>query len=428
MADFAERSAPHFLTTLTAHFALTTPPPSAHTRPDDHYFAGPGPQRHLRADFQRHDPLPAPVATFAETAALPPDRRWRSRSEARQSVLIHALWRGYTLTDVHALIQPGGRWHTGLATAYTHYGPRAHQAVERDWTKAQRWIAENIPRFHSCTHKKQHTGGTYGDRRHRHWLAHATAWCDTTHRSHPQRAATAAVLQALAVSAARAGSLIDGVPVVAVGGRSLSLAAGLLSESTVWAVLRRLRDTPGAPILLIGKGTGLYADRYALTTPDVTDPTPDEPGRPLVTDVHPAWTVLGQHHRRIYELLTRTSIRRPADLVAAAHTAPSTVYDTLAELARVGLITRTHGHVAPTELTLDNIADRHRLDQEKTTRITAYRAARIQWRNWLSTRQHPPHQFAAVAAPPRHMAAHDGAEKDDQEEYLSMVLATGPPT
>jgi hypothetical protein len=107
------------------------------------------------------------------------------------------------------------------------------------------------------------------------------------------------VLQALAVSAARAGSVIDGVPVVAVGGRSLSLAAGLLSESTVWAILRRLRETPGAPILLIAKGSGLVADRYALTTPDITDPTPDDPGRPAVTDVHPAWAVLGHPHRRI---------------------------------------------------------------------------------------------------------------------------------
>ena len=97
------------------------------------------------------------------------------------------------------------------------------------------------------------------------------------------------MLQALAVSAAPAGSVIDGVPVVAVGGRSLSLAAGLLSESTVWAILRRLRETPGAPILLIAKGSGLVADRYALTTPDITDPTPDDPGRPAVTDVHPAW-------------------------------------------------------------------------------------------------------------------------------------------
>ena len=104
---------------------------------------------------------------------------------------------------------------------------------------------------------------------------------------------------ALAVSAARAGSVIDGVPVVAVGGRSFSLAAGLLSESTVWAILRRLRETPGAPILLIAKGSGLVADRYALTTPDITDPTPDDPGRPAVTDVHPAWAVLGHQHRRI---------------------------------------------------------------------------------------------------------------------------------
>lgn len=107
------------------------------------------------------------------------------------------------------------------------------------------------------------------------------------------------MLQALAVSAARAGSVIDGVPVVAVGGRSLSLAAGLLSESTVWGDSAPAARDPGAPILLIAKGSGLVADRYALTTPDITDPTPDDPGRPAVTDVHPAWAVLGHPHRRI---------------------------------------------------------------------------------------------------------------------------------
>ena len=135
---------------------------------------------------------------------------------------------------------------------------------------------------------------------------------------------------------------------------------------------------PGAPILLIAKGTGLAADRYALTTPDITDPTPDDPGRPAVTDVHPAWAVLGYQHRRIYEILTSTQSHRPADLAAAAHTSPSSLYDTLAELARAGLITRTHGHVAPTDLTLDDIAERHRLNEEKTARIHQHRAARTQ--------------------------------------------------
>ena len=88
---------------------------------------------------------------------------------------------------------------------------------------------------------------------HRHWLARAIRWCDITLRSHPQRWAAAAVLQALAISAVRAGELVNGVPVVAIGGRSLSIAAGLLSESTVWAVLRTLRDMSGAPILLVNK-------------------------------------------------------------------------------------------------------------------------------------------------------------------------------
>ena len=171
----------------------------------------------------------------------------------------------------------------------------------------------------------------------------------------PQRWAAAAVLQALAVSAVRAGELVNNVPVVAVGGRSLSIAAGLLSESTVWAVLRTLRDMPGAPILLVTKGTGLKADRYALTKPDIRDPHPNEPDRPMVTDVHDAWSVIGLQHRRVYETIAATGLDNARQLAAAARTSQSSTYNSLAELARIGLVRRRHGTITLSDTGLDDI-------------------------------------------------------------------------
>lgn len=49
------------------------------------------------------------------------------------------------------------------------------------------------------------------------------------------------------------------------GGRSLSLATGLLSETTVWAFLRETRDLPGSPLVRTRIAQGREPDYYALT-------------------------------------------------------------------------------------------------------------------------------------------------------------------
>ena len=371
-------------------------------------------------------PCPTSSTRSPAPASCPPTDAWPSRSEARQSVLTHALWRGASLADIRRLIAPGQPW-AGLSAAYTRYGAHHDKALLRDWTAAQRWLAVTIPRFQTATHKKQHTGGSTGPRPHRLWLAHALWWCDITLRSHPQRWAAAAVLQALAVSAVRAGELVNGVPVVAVGGRSLSIAAGLLNESTVWAVLRTLRDMPGAPILLVAKGTGLNADRYALTTPDVCDPHPYAPARPAVTDVHDAWSVIGLQHRRIYETIAATGFDNARVIASAARTSQSSTYASLAELTRIGLLRRRHGTITLGDTSLDDIATQHRLPEARSTRITAHRAARLHWQAWLATRRIPP------AEPPTNLAAGAPAplllpfDVISEADYLSTVMATGPP-
>ena len=76
---------------------------------------------------------------------------------------------------------------------------------------------------------------------------------------------------------------------IGVEGRSLSLATGLLSETTVWDFLRTIRDRPGAPLVRTRPAQGRDADFYALTrqNPALLDDAALVSAR--VEDVHPAW-------------------------------------------------------------------------------------------------------------------------------------------
>ncbi|MEE3755228.1 hypothetical protein [Mycobacterium intracellulare] len=427
---FTQRSDKHFFTAINALLATNHLPAPERS---DRLVPAPGiaeafdgqdvHTQTLRAVHLNQEPLPPAVERFARTGAMPVDGRWPTRSEARQSVLAHTMWRGASLSELEDAI--AGPWSNGLGTAYRRYGSRAKRMLRRDWISAQRWLTTRLSNFHSATHKKQHNGATTGTPLHARWLAHAIWWCDLTLRAHPQRWAVATVLQALAVSAARAGEVINGVAVVAVGGRSLSIAAGLLSESTVWAVLRILRDMPGAPVVLVAQGTGLVADRYALTTPSIVDPAPAGPGRPEVAEVHPAWAVLGYQHRRVYEVITRTGVRTVREVSTAARTSLSATYDSIAELARCGLIVRTHGSVSAGSTTLDDIAERYRLDEERAQRIDQHRHERDQWRRWLGGRQDPgPWHHTPTAHASRVVHVLDAAE---ELAYQNSVMATGPP-
>jgi len=239
----------------------------------------------------------------------------------------------------------------------------------------------------------------------------------------------AAVLQALAITAARNVSSGADELRVAVGGRSLSLAAGLLSESTVWAVLRLLRDLDGSPVGLVVKGVGTEADTYALVTPDVVDPDPDAAGRPAVDVVHDAWSVLGSQHRRVYETIAEQGIEGIADIANNARVSISSAYDAVAELCRVGLLSRGRGWVRPGETTLDEIAARHGLGRSRSLRVTLYRAARQRWRQWLADRP----LKAALATEQRqggrsiHTFVDAALSAADYTDYLTAVVMEGPP-
>ncbi|MDP7739410.1 MULTISPECIES: hypothetical protein [Mycobacterium] len=431
---FASRSDPALLPRLNVLLGALQPAgggtrSSGHPTPDAHHaLTGTGSHTRLRPEYTRTAELPERITAYATTGQLPPDTTWRSHSEARQSVLAHAVLHGHSLATVEALIAPSRPWQPGLGGAYARYHHNAAAALHRDFHKALTWAATNSPLFRPvCAQVQVHTrGGGRGPELHRQWLANAIAWVEREYPGHPYRWIGAAIFQALAVHAVRAGEIINGVAVVGVGGRSLSIATGLLSETTVWQFLRDIRDRPGSPLVRTRVAQGRRPDYYALTRQNLVETTPAVIAATRVEDVHTAWKVIGHRHRRVYELIVHRGLTDPQDVFAAAHVGTSTGYATLAALATAGLITRRRGHVSPGTVTLDEIATAHHLHEVRAQRIQRHQRERATWHDWLSIREDAREQprdnqtavSTAVAEP----------IDPDRQDYLSAVLATGPPT
>lgn len=423
---FTTRSDPGLLPRLNVLLGALAPSPTTAPSTSPDAITGTGPNARLRPEYTRDADLPARITAYAHTGQLPNDSTWRSHSEARQSVLAHAALHGHSLATVTALIAPGRPWHTGLASAYTRYHRHADNALTRDWTKALTWAATTAPLFRpSRAQEQEHTGGTTkGPKLLRAWLANAIAWLDSEYAGHPYRWIGAAVYQALAVHAVRHGETINGVPVVGAGGRALSIATGLINETTVWQFLRDTRDQAGSPLVRTRPAQGRQPDYYALTQQHQLRVGAHTVARTRVEDVHMAWKIIGHRHRRIYELIAHHGLTKPADIFAAAHTSTSTGYTTLAELSTAGLVNRRRGEVGPGPVTLDDIADAHHLDEQRAERIERHRRERAAWHSWLALREDA--RTAATDAP---LSDTPISEAPDQHrsEYLTAVLATGPP-
>jgi hypothetical protein len=425
--SFTTRSDPGLLPRLNVLLGALTPSPATGPSSAPDAITGTGPNARLRPEYTRDADLPERITTYATTGLLPDDSSWRSHSEARQSVLAHAVLHGHSLTTITALIAPGRPWHTGLASAYTRYHHHADNALARDWRKALTWAAATAPLFRpSRAQEQEHTGGTTkGPRLLRTWLGNAIAWLDAEYAGHPYRWIGAAVYQALAVHAVRHGETINGVPVVGAGGRALSIAAGLINETTVWQFLRDTRDQAGSPLVRTRPAQGRQPDYYALTQQHQLHVGAHTVARTRVEDVHTAWKIIGHRHRRIYELITHHGLTNPADIFAAAHTSTSTGYTTLAALSTAGLVNRRRGEVSAGTVTLADTANAHHLDEQRADRIQRHRRERAVWHSWLALRDE-----ARAAAPEAHGSDKSISEPPDQHrsEYLTAVLATGPPT
>ncbi len=383
-----------------------TPRTLSPTSADTHFFdariwEGSEDHARLRARFRRVSPIPSAVLDFAREGRAP-SARWRAhngrldRSAARQSVLTAVAHRGYSYTDLLAqLPDHGGTW-TGLATAYDRYGTRRQTAMRRDWNSACRWISRNAREFLPSAHKyKEHTGGwaPTNHARQRRWLAAATTWADAHWPNSPKRWTAHAVLQALAYASTRKPDIHRGTPIIEFGGRSLSLVAGSMPETTLWQALREIRDLPGAPIQRIRAATGPFADRYALTLPRLAD-------RPITIDhtriartriepVHPAWRIVGLSRRRLYENIVDTSTTTAGEAIATTALGRTAGYNALAALTTIGLLRHTRTTVCTGSRTLDDIARAHGLPALRQDTIARHRRERAAWMSWLTVRTPP---------------------------------------
>ena len=440
---FTTRSAPNLLPQLYMLLgALKTPRRTATATPAagavETYTDGAGDNQRIAAPYVRADPLPADVAEYATSGVLSSSRpTWQSNHEARMSVVTQAVARGHSLASLRTMIEPTGPWQHGLGSAYQRYHHHADQALARDFTKAIDWLVTNVLKSSPPRHKSKYTpGGQKGPRgpqQLRGWLANAMAWADQEFVGKRYRWTVHAVLQTIAFYALVAGEQRSGSWLVGVGGRSLSLGCGLLSEDTIWRVLADLRERPGAPLVLVRQHIGTEADVYALTTQNKVTTDSVRAERVRIEPVHEAWIVLGHHLRRIYELVAHHGLTTKADIYAAAAVPRATGDAMVVDLEIAGLLTRSGwGTVQHGRESLDEIADRHHLHETRDERVSRHRAERAAWRTWLAEREQQRGSNTAGAD-----ASADAAgtslgrrELDDEQEYtawLESVMATGPP-
>lgn len=435
-----ERSSPTLLPELYALMGTLPDPPAKHSSSSGSAgTTGTGDYERLAEAARWTQPLPAAVAEFAaigdasghlfDPAHPKRPARWKSPSEARMSVVLNAVLRGYSLADIRALSEPGQPWN-GLGASYrNHDSHRPDVHLSRDVRRALDYTSALAEKANRAAHRRyySHSRGDPQGPAGR-WLAYALSWADHEFHGSPLRWTVRDVFQSLAIKAAVAGEVKTGTPVVGVGGRSLSLSAGLLPPTTVFDVLRRTREMVGSPIVLVRPAVGREADFYALTTENPDGLTPVPLQRVIVADVHPAWSVLGRQHRAMYDLIAHAGMTRPADIYAAARVSPRSGQLTLSALATAGLIARVGRTVAVGPVSLDDIAAAHHLDETLSERIARFRNERAAWHDWLALQD----QLRGLTFPPDDESSSSGSEPPehvfgDEQEYLAAVLAHGPP-
>lgn len=440
---FTTRSAPDLLPRLHMLLGALKPSPrtpqvtTAAPPPIHDYLEGTGDDTRLALPYRRTDDLPSDVADFAAHRILNPKRlTWETHHQARMSVIVNAFSRGYSLADLRDRIAPGGPWHHGLGAAYTRYNHRADHALAKDFDKALHWYITNVIKSSPPRHKEKNYSpggiarGWRGPKDLRDWLANALAWADAEYGGQRYRWTVHAVLQCLAFYALVAGEQRSGTWLVGVGGRTLSTGCGLLSEDAVWRVLAELRDKPGSPLIRTRQAIGTEADTYALTTQNRISANPTHRQRVRVEAVHEAWSVLGHHLRRVYELVAYHGLTHKADVYAAAAVPRATGDKMITDLEIAGLLTTTgRGAVAAGNVTLDDIAAQHHLDQTREERLQRHRTERAAWHQWLEDRQDQ--RNASPVTKGMRVFAPASIGDDDAQEHAAWreaVMATGPPS
>lgn len=371
-------------------------------------------------------PMPADVTAFLETGTMARET-WATPSEARMSAVLNAVLRGCSYNDIRHRSEPGQPWR-GLGDSYrAKHGHNATPQLARDVRKALHYAANVAVKANPPAHryKNSQSGGAPSGSPQGRWLAHALAWADREFHGSPARWSVRDVFQSLAIKSAVAGEMRSGTPIVGVGGRSLSLSAGLMPATTVFDVLRRVREMVGSPIVLVRPRVGRDADYYALTTVGPSRITAVPLDRVRVEDVHPAWSVLGRHHRVVYELIAHAGLTNSADIYAAARLSPRAGQLSLSALATCGLISRHGRTVSAGAVSLDDVAAAHHLDELQAERIARYRRERAAWHAWLALQD----QIKGIipAGGEWREIAVEQPSRTDEEDWRAAVLTHGPP-
>ena len=310
--------------------------------------------------------------------------------------------------------------------------------MARDFTKALDWLITNVLKSSPPRHKRKYSpGGQQGPRgpqQLRGWLANAMAWADQEFAGKRYRWTVHAVLQTIAFYALVAGEQRSGTWLVGVGGRTLSLGCGLLSEDTIWRVLADLRERAGAPLVLVRQHIGTEADVYALTSQNKVTSDPARAERVRIEPVHEAWIVLGPPPAP--DLRTRRPPRpdQQSRHLRGGRGAPR---HRRRNGHRPGNRRSAHpiglGNGCSTDPNHSTtIADRHHLHETRDDRMSRHRAERAAWRTWLAERERLRGSNPSADDPPADTAGTSVGRRgpDDEQEYaawLESVMATGPP-
>jgi hypothetical protein len=184
-------------------------------------------------------------------------------------------------------------------------------------------------------------------------------------------------------------------------------------------------------VILVRRAIGTEADHYALTMHNVVTSDPIRAQRVRVEAVHGAWSVLGHHLRRVYELVAYHGLSGKSELYAAARVPRATGDAMVAALQTAGLLEPAGwGAVTKGPVPLDDIAARHRVEDVRCERLERHRAERAVWRRWLDDREQRRAAVAAVEAPSPRMFAPAAIGGEDAEEHAAWqrsVMANGPP-
>jgi len=339
---------------------------------------------------------PVPIAAAYERIArtgLYDTARYASPSEARQAVITAAAACGWRLADVAARLETGS-W-PGLAGFYARYRHHRRSALARDWRKALTHVERGRTARNSPTRVGTHSGGSSGVEPSaeaksaaaegsdeygfvRSWWNGALA-IERIRYTNRAGLSVRLVLRALGAMAQRRGTrYLD------VGRRSLALACGL-DDSTVAAVLRRLRDEPDPVLVLLENHRGIHGDLYELRIPDAVKETSSwrrwRAGR--IEAIHPVFRELGPTAALVYEQLSTVPTAR-REVAHDSALVPRTVDDALTALAAHGLAERVAGKGwRRGERSLDSVAEELNVPEVVEELAVRYRAERTAWQALL---------------------------------------------